>query len=77
MRILFDRGTPAPLIPFLTGHAVTKARDAGWDTLANGELLRAAETAGFELLLTTGKNMAPQQNFGGFCSATSGASPLL
>ena len=25
MRILFDHGTPAPLIPFLTGHTVTKA----------------------------------------------------
>jgi hypothetical protein len=62
MRILFDRGTPAPLIPFLKGHAVTKAKDAGWDKLANGELLKAAEDAGFELLLTTDKNMAAQQN---------------
>jgi hypothetical protein len=31
MRILFDHGTPAPLIPFLEGHAVTKAKEAGWD----------------------------------------------
>jgi hypothetical protein len=43
MRILFDQGTPAPLIPFLAGHIVTKAIDAGWDRLVNGELLKAAE----------------------------------
>jgi hypothetical protein len=65
MRILFDHGTPAPLIPFLEGHTVTKAKDAGWDKLANGDLLTAAEKAGFELLLTTDKNMAAQQNLKG------------
>ena len=62
MLILFDHGTPAPLIPFLEGHTVTKAKDAGWDRLVNGELLKAAEQAGFEVLLTTDKNMAAQQN---------------
>jgi hypothetical protein len=30
--------------------------------LVNGELLKAAEEAGFEVLLTTDKNMAAQQN---------------
>ena len=43
MRILFDHGTPAPLISFLAGHTVTKAIEAGWDRLVNGELLKAAE----------------------------------
>jgi hypothetical protein len=62
MRILFDHGTPAPLIPFLQGHTVTKAKDAGWDQLVNGELLKSAEEAGFEVLLTTDKNIAAQQN---------------
>ena len=62
MRILFDHGTPAPLIPFLEGHAVTKAKDMGWERLVNGELLKAAEEAGFEVLLTTDKNMGSQQN---------------
>ena len=62
MRILFDHGTPGPLIPFLEGHLVTKAKDAGWDRLVNGELLKAAETAGFEVLVTTDKNMVSQQN---------------
>jgi hypothetical protein len=30
MRILFDQGTPEPLIPFLRGHLITTAKDAGW-----------------------------------------------
>ena len=62
MRILFDHGTPAPLIPFLTGHTVTKAKGAGWDRLVNGALLKAAEEAGFKVLITTDKNMVAQQN---------------
>jgi len=62
MRILFDHGVPAPPIPFLEGHTVTKAKDGGWDRLVNGELLKAAEQAGFDVLLTTAKNMASQQN---------------
>jgi len=58
MRILFDHGTPAPLSPFLEGHTVTKAKDAGWDRLNNGEPLKAAD----EVLVTTDKNMVAQQN---------------
>lgn len=58
MRVLFDHGTPAPLQPFLEGHTVRKAKAEGWDTLGNGELLAAAEAAGFELLITTDKNIA-------------------
>jgi hypothetical protein len=48
MRILFDQGTPAPLIPFLEGHTVTQAKDRGWERLVNGELLKAAEDAGLK-----------------------------
>jgi hypothetical protein len=62
MRILFDHGTPAPLIPFLEGHTVAKAKDLDWERLVNGELLKAAEQAGFDVLLTTDKNMASPQN---------------
>src|ERR1039458_8470325 len=65
MLILFDHGTPAALVQFLEGHTVTKAKDAGWDKLVNGELLKAAEKAGFEVVLTTDKNMASQQNLKG------------
>jgi len=33
MLILFDHGVPAPLVPYLIGHAVVKARGRGWDRL--------------------------------------------
>ncbi len=62
MLILFDHGMPAPLASFLGNHTVRKAKDLGWDTLGNGELLAAAENAGFEMLLTTDKNIRYQQN---------------
>ena len=62
MLILFDQGTPLPIKRFLQGHTVKTAREQGWSTLQNGELLRVAEQAGFDLLLTTDKNLPYQQN---------------
>ena len=65
MLILFDNGTPAPLRHALKGHVVVEAIDRGWDRLVNGELIAAAEAAGFELLLTTDKSIRYQQNLKG------------
>lgn len=62
MRILFDNGTPAPLRRHLKPHEVVLAKERGWATLANGLLLAAAEAEGFDLLLTSDKNMTYQQN---------------
>ena len=62
MLVLFDQGTPVPIANSLLGHSVKTARQLGWDTLANGELLRVAEEAGFDVLLTTDKNLGYQQN---------------
>ena len=65
MLILFDNGTPAPLRYALKGHVVVEAIERGWDRLANGELIAVAEMAGFDLLLTTDKNIRHQQNLKG------------
>src|ERR1022692_4061610 len=65
MRVLFDQATPVPIRPHLEGHEVRTAAQQGWSTLKNGELLSAAEAAGFDLLLTTDKNMRYQQNLAG------------
>ena len=54
--------SPAGIARFLPGHTVTKAKDRGWDTLTNGDLLAEAERAGFDVLLTADKNMRHQQN---------------
>jgi hypothetical protein len=57
MLVLFDHVTPAGIARFLPAHTVTKAKDRGWDTLTNGDLLAEAERAGFDVLLTGDKNM--------------------
>lgn len=62
MRVLFDQGTPAPLRQLLPGHDVSTAYERGWSTLENGELLAAAEVQGFEVLVTTDRNLKHQQN---------------
>ncbi|MEI9811699.1 MAG: hypothetical protein WDO18_03075 [Acidobacteriota bacterium] len=62
MKILFDNGTPKPIARSLPGHEVTYARQAGWHELRNGELLTIAESSGFDVFLTTDKNLRYQQN---------------
>ena len=62
MRILFDNGTPRGVAQALHGHVVEEARFRGWDTLRNGELLDAAEAAGFDTFLTTDRNLGYQQH---------------
>ncbi len=48
MRILFDQGTPLPLRRALIAHGVETAWQRGWSELSNGDLLTAAEAAGFD-----------------------------
>ena len=62
MRILFDQGVPRGLTASLQGHQVTEARKLNWERISNGELLKVAEASGFDLLVTTDKNVRYQQN---------------
>ena len=62
MRVLFDQGTPAPLRRLLPHHEVSTAYELEWSMLKNGELLEAAELAGFQVLVTTDTNLRYQQN---------------
>jgi hypothetical protein len=57
MKILFDQATPVPIRQYLKGHVVRTAAQQGWATLRNGDLLNAAEEAGFDLLLTTDQSI--------------------
>lgn len=43
-------------------HTVETAFERGWNGLDNGQLLEAAESEGFELLVTTDQNLRFQQN---------------
>lgn len=65
MLILFDHGTPRSIARFLRGHIAVEAVARGWDRLSNGALLKVAEDAGFDLLLSTDKNIRYQQNLQG------------
>ena len=62
MRVLFDQGTPASLRHHLWGQQVATANERGWAKLKNGQLLHAAETSGFVVLVTTDRNLKYQQN---------------
>jgi hypothetical protein len=63
MNILFDNGTPKPIARHLS--EVTFARQIGWHELENGELIERAEQAGYDVLLSTDKNIRYQQNLTG------------
>jgi hypothetical protein len=62
MRILFDQGAAVPIAAYLREHTVRTALQEGWDRLDNGDLLRVAEDAGFDVLLSTDNSIAYQQN---------------
>ena len=62
MKILFDQGTPVPLRKYLTEHSVTTAYEEGLSNLSNGDLLKAAENKGYQILVTTDQNLRYQQN---------------
>jgi hypothetical protein len=65
MLILFDHGTPRGLARALSGHTIVTAKARGWDRLTNGDLLKAAEEATVDLLLTTDQRIRYQQNLSG------------
>jgi predicted nuclease of predicted toxin-antitoxin system len=65
MRILLDQNIPAPLRHTLPGHQVETAYERGWAELLNGDLIAQAESAGFELLITSDQGIRHQQNWAG------------
>ena len=57
MRILFDKNVPVGVRRFLPRHEVHTVVDMQWNPrLENGELLDAAEAAGFDVLVTSDQN---------------------
>jgi hypothetical protein len=65
MRILFDNATPRGIAAAMTVQTVEEARSRGWDGLTNGAPLEAAEAGGFDVLLTTDRNLPSKQNLAG------------
>ena len=62
MRILLDENLPHKLRLLLPGHDVRTTTYQGWAGLSNGELLKASEDAGFDVILTADQGIRYQQN---------------
>jgi Domain of unknown function (DUF5615) len=65
MRVLLDECVPRKLVNQLPGHIVQTVPEVGLVGTSNGELLRLAELAGFEALLTIDRGIEYQQNLRG------------
>ena len=65
MKILLDHCVPKPFKYELSKHEISTAREMGWETLKNGELLEQAQSRGFEIVITVDQNMRYQQNLMG------------
>lgn len=58
-----DKNVPVGVRRFLSGHDVRTFVDMNWDPqLENGVLLKEAEAAGFDVIMTSDQNIAYQQN---------------
>ena len=62
MLVLLDEQLPRHLAREIGGHNVSTVQQRGWAGLKNGELLRVAADAGFEVLVTADRNLQFQQN---------------
>lgn len=62
MLVLLDENLPHRLRLLIPGHDVRTVDYQGWKSLSNGELLQAAEDAGFSVMVKADKGMHYQQN---------------
>lgn len=64
MKILLDECVTKHLKPFLSsnGHHVITVSEMNWNGIKNGQLLKLAETEGFDIVLTIDKNIKYQQS---------------
>jgi hypothetical protein len=66
LRILFDKNVPVGVRHLLAPHQVRTVVELDWPPqLENGELLKAAEDAGYDVLITCDQNIRYQQNLTG------------
>jgi predicted nuclease of predicted toxin-antitoxin system len=62
VRVLLDEQLPRHLARELCGHEVSTVQQERWAGFKNGELLRCAVDAGFEVFVTADRNLEFQQN---------------
>ena len=62
MRVMLDHCTPAPIRHHLPDHQVSTAALMSWQRHQNGDLIAAAEAAGFDTFLTADQSIPYQVN---------------
>ena len=62
---LLDHCVPRPLRRHFFGHEVHTTYERGWATWRNGDLISAAESEGFDVIVTTDLNIPHQQTLTG------------
>ena len=62
MRVLLDENLPHRLRAVLSGHDARTTAYQGWAGLANGALLRAADEASFDAVISADHGIRYQQN---------------
>ena len=62
MRILVDESLPRQLVPLLVGHDARMVQAEGWSAVQNGELLRRAAAAGYDVFVTPDRKLEYQQH---------------
>jgi hypothetical protein len=65
MRILLDECVPLQVREALFDQDVSTTQRMGWGGMSNGDLMDAAERAGFEVFIVADKNLRYQQNLSG------------
>ena len=64
-RVLLDENLPQKLRLSLSGHNVETVAYRGWAGISNGALIRAAEQAAFDVMVTADQGLNFQQNLKG------------
>ena len=63
MKILLDENMHRRIKKLLSEHDVFTAQDKGWSGIKNGPLIKLMLENGFEIFITSDKNLQHQQNF--------------
>lgn len=62
MRILVAESLPRQLVSLLVGHDAHMVQAEGWSSVQNGELLRRAAAAGYDVFVTPDRKLEYQQH---------------
>jgi hypothetical protein len=66
LRVVFDKNVPIGVRRFLAEHEVRTFEETGWPLqVENGDLPKAAEAEGFDVVVTSDQNIRYQQNLTG------------